>query len=73
MNSERFNCALNEISDDLIDAAAGAYERKNDKKKQTTGIVIDLPKTNRTAIRSYMVAAIIYAIAGFYFFYNDFT
>ena len=33
MNSERFNCALNEISDDLIDAAAGAYERKNDKKK----------------------------------------
>ena len=33
MNSERFNSALDGISDDLIDAAAGAYERKNDKKK----------------------------------------
>lgn len=33
MNSEQFNHALNGISDDLIDAAAGAYERKNDKKK----------------------------------------
>ena len=33
MNSERFNCALNEISDDLIDAAAGAYEKKANRKK----------------------------------------
>ena len=33
MNSEQFSSALDGISDDLIDAAAGAYERKNDKKK----------------------------------------
>ena len=33
MNSERFNSALNEISDDLIDAAAGAYEKKTNRKK----------------------------------------
>jgi hypothetical protein len=33
MNSERFNRALNEISDDLIDAAAGAYEKKANRKK----------------------------------------
>ena len=33
MNSERFNSALNEISDDLIDAAAGAYEKKANRKK----------------------------------------
>lgn len=33
MNSEQFNRALNEISDDLIDAAAGAYEKKGNRKK----------------------------------------
>ena len=33
MNSERFNSALNGISDDLIDAAAGAYEKKTNRKK----------------------------------------
>jgi len=33
MNSERFNRALNEISDDLIDAAADIYEKKANRKK----------------------------------------
>lgn len=33
MNSERFNSALSEISDDLINAAAGAYEKKVNRKK----------------------------------------
>lgn len=33
MNSERFNRALNGISDGLIDAAAGAYEKKANRKK----------------------------------------
>jgi hypothetical protein len=33
MNSERFNSALDGISDDLIDAAAGAYEKKANRKK----------------------------------------
>ena len=36
MNSERFNRALNEISDDLIDAAAGVYEKKANRKKAET-------------------------------------
>ena len=43
---------------------------KNKKKKQN--IMIDLPKTNRTAMRSYLVAAGLYAIAGVVFFYDDF-
>lgn len=33
MNSEQFSSALDGISDDLIDAAAGAYEKKANRKK----------------------------------------
>lgn len=39
MNSERLNRALNEISDDLVDAAAGAYENRKKKKKTLTRLL----------------------------------
>ena len=34
MNREQFNNALGGISDDFIDAAAGAYEQKGNRKKR---------------------------------------
>ncbi len=34
------------------------------KKKNNMNIVIDLPRTNRTALRSYLVSALLYSIAG---------
>ena len=46
--------------------------KKNKRKKSYTNIMIDLPKTNCTAMRSYIVASLFYAAAGLFIFYNDF-
>ena len=44
----------------------------NKRKKKNTNIMIDLQKTNQTAMRSYIVAALFYGAAGLFVFYNDF-
>lgn len=47
-------------------------DNRNKKNKKNTNLITDLTKVNRTALRSYIVCAIIYSILGIFIFSESF-